>query len=251
MQRRNLLKLLMLETVALNFIYTGKLQAGTWSYQGETGTDFWGKLAPEFQLCRLGKAQSPINIESSVVTTDIGNLQLNYQATPLTIVNDGRTIKVTYQPGSSLTLDDQVYELLQFHFHQPSEHLILGKAAEMEAHFVHKNEATGDLVVLAVLMSQGEFNLALDSIWQKTLAGHRAKISDLTINALQLLPESRQYYRYQGSLTTPPCSEIVTWLVLKQPVSISQSQLTSFREIMGNNARPIQALNQRFLQEFN
>ncbi len=252
MQRRNLLKLLMLETVALNFIYTDKLQAGTWSYQGETGTDFWGELAPEFQLCRSGKAQSPINIES-VVTANAGSLQLNYQPTPLTIVNDGRTIKVTYQPGSSLTLDDRVYELLQFHFHQPSEHLILGKAAEMEVHFVHKNEATGDLVVLAVLMSQGELNLALDSIWQKiSLADHRAKVSDLTINALQLLPEnSRQYYRYQGSLTTPPCSEIVTWLVFKQPVSISKSQLTSFREIMSNNARPIQALNQRFLQEFN
>ena len=253
MQRRSLCKFLLVEAIALKCLNTGKAQASTWSYQGETGTDFWGELDPKFQTCRSGQAQSPINIEGSGFTLNVGSLDLNYQDTPLTIVNNGRTIRVDYQPGSSLTLDGQAYELLQFHFHQPSEHLISGKAAEMEAHFVHQNQATGNLVVLAVLMSKGEMSQALESIWQQIPRSdaQTSQVSDLTINALQLLPEnSRQYYRYQGSLTTPPCSEIVTWLVLKQPVSVSKAQLTRFLAVIGNNARPVQALNQRSLLQF-
>ncbi|MEO1670628.1 MAG: carbonic anhydrase family protein, partial [Cyanobacteria bacterium J06631_2] len=138
MKRRGLLKLLLLEAIALNFA-TNTTQASSWSYKGETGTDFWGELDPEFYTCRAGQAQSPINIEGSGFSLDVGQLDFDYQDTPLTIVNNGRTIRVDYQPGSSLTLDKQQYELLQFHFHQPSEHLVGGKAADMEAHFVHKN----------------------------------------------------------------------------------------------------------------
>ncbi|MEL6908695.1 MAG: carbonic anhydrase family protein [Cyanobacteria bacterium J06555_3] len=251
MKRRSLLKLLLLEAIALYFP-TNTAQASSWSYQGETGVDFWGELDPEFETCRAGQAQSPINIEGSGFSLDVGQLDFDYQDTSLTIVNNGRTIRVDYQPGSSLTLDKQQYELLQFHFHQPSEHLVGGKAADMEAHFVHKNQATGDLVVLAVLMSAGEANKALEKIWRRipNSDSRAERVSDLTINALQLLPEnSRRYYRYQGSLTTPPCSEIVTWLVLKQPVEISRSQIASFLTVVGNNARPVQALNQRTLSE--
>jgi len=261
MQRRNLLKFLLLEAIAFKCFNLGKAEASTWGYQGEMGTDFWGDIAPEFQTCSSGQAQSPINIptntppdiEGSGFTLNVGSLNLNYQDTPLTIVNNGRTIRVDYQPGSSLTLDGEVYELLQFHFHQPSEHLISGKAEAMEAHFVHRHQTTGDLVVLAVLMAEGKLNQALDSIWQQIPQSNSptSQVSDLTINALQLLPEnSRQYYRYQGSLTTPPCSEIVTWLVLKQPVSVSKSQLTRFFAAIGNNARPVQALNRRSLLQF-
>ena len=188
----------------------------------------------------MGQAQSPINIEGSGFSLDVGNLNFNYQDTPLKIINNDRTIRIDYQPGSKLTLDDLEYELLQFHFHQPSEHLLSGKAADMEAHFVHQNKETGDLVVLAVLMSEGETNKALDSIWQPiSISDSKVdRVSDLTINALQLLPEnSKLYYRYQGSLTTPPCSEIVTWLVLKQPVNISRSQIATFLNAIGTNAR--------------
>ncbi|MEL6495290.1 MAG: carbonic anhydrase family protein [Cyanobacteria bacterium J06623_7] len=252
MQRRSLLKFLSFEAIALT-INPGKSAASQWTYQGKTGTDYWGEIAPEFQTCGSGQAQSPINIEGSGFSLDVGRLDLNYQDTPLVIVNNGRTIRVDYEAGSSLTLDEQIYELIQFHFHQPSEHLIAGKAAAMEAHFVHRNSATGDLVVLAVLMAEGKANRVLESIWQRIPPSDTPaeKVADITINALQLLPEnSRKYYRYQGSLTTPPCSEIVTWLVLKQPVTVSKSQLTSFKQIIGNNARPVQALNQRLLQEF-
>ena len=253
MQRRSLLKFLLIEAIALNSI-VNKAIASEWSYEGETGADFWGELDPQFQTCRSGQAQSPINIEGSGFSLDVGSLDFNYQDTPLTIVNNGRTVRVDYQPGSSLTLEDKEYELVQFHFHQPSEHLIKGRAAAMEAHFVHRDRATGDLVVLAVLMSEGETNKALESIWRQISPSdsQAEKVADLTINALQLLPEnSRQYYRYRGSLTTPPCSEIVTWLVLKQPVSVSKSQLASFDRVIGNNARPVQALNQRSLLESN
>jgi carbonic anhydrase len=253
MERRSLFKILMGSAIALKSFNPGKAAASTWSYQGATGTDFWGDIAPEFQTCSSGQAQSPINIEGSGFTLNVGSLDLNYQDTPLAIVNNGHTVRVDYQPGSTLTLDGEVYELLQFHFHQPSEHLISGKGSAMEAHFVHRNQITGDLVVLAVLMAEGEMNKSLESIWQQILPADSpaAQISDLTINALQLLPEnSRQYYRYQGSLTTPPCSEIVTWLVLKQPVSVSKSQLTKFFGAIGNNARPVQALNRRTLSQF-
>ena len=252
MQRRSLLKFLLVEAIALN-LNTDKATSD-WSYKGETGTDFWGELDPQFQACRSGQAQSPINIEGSGFSLDVGSLDFNYQDTPLIIVNNGRTISVDYQPGSSLTLDDKEYELVQFHFHQPSEHLIKGRAAAMEAHFVHREGATGDLVVLAVLMSEGETNKALELIWRRILPSdsQAEKIADLTINALQILPEdSKRYYRYQGSLTTPPCSEIVTWLVLKQPISVSKSQLASFDRVIGNNARPVQALNKRSLLESN
>ena len=254
MKRRDLIKFLAVEAIAISCFKTDKAIASSWSYQGEGGTDFWGELDPGFQACGTGKAQSPINIEGSGYSLDVGSLDFNYQDTPLTIVNNGRTVRVDYQPGSSLILDGREYELLQFHFHQPSEHLISGRAASMEAHFVHQDRATGDLVVLALLMSEGKTNQALDFIWQQIPRSdtQTSKISDLTINALQLLPEdSKRYYRYQGSLTTPPCSEIVTWLVLKQPVEISRSQIASFLDVIGTNARPVQALNQRTLLESN
>ncbi len=249
MKRRDLLKSL-LEIIALSIIPIKKAQASKWSYGGETGSDFWGELDPEFQACNLGQAQSPINLESSV-DSNPGNLELNYQDTPLKIINNGRTIRVDYQPGSNLTLDGQEYELLQFHFHQPSEHLISGKALDMEAHFVHKNQVTGDLVVLAVLMSQGAINQALDRVWDKIPFGdNEEEASDLIINASNLLPENiSQYYCYKGSLTTPPCSEIVTWLVLKQPVEISKLQISRFLEVIGTNARPVQALNSRIVSK--
>ena len=240
----------MAETIALNILPLNKAQASQWSYQGETGADFWGNLDSDFEACSLGQSQSPINIESST-DSDLGSLELNYRDTPLKIINNNRTIRVDYQPGSNLTLDGREYELLQFHFHQPSEHLISGQAANMEAHFVHKNRETGDLAVLAVLMSEGKINQALKRVWDKIPFRERTEeVSDLIINASNLLPEDiDRYYRYQGSLTTPPCSEIVTWLVLKQPVEISKLQIDRFLKIIGNNARPVQPLNNRILSE--
>ena len=249
MQRRNLVKLLLIEIIAIcsNSWRIKQVSAAQWGYTGEIGSDFWGEIDPEFATCKVGEAQSPINVESTI-NLDIGNLSLNYQDTPLQIVNNGQTIRLDYQPGSSLTLDDQVYELLQFHFHQPSEHLISGKTFNMEAHFVHQNRANGELVVLAVLMSQGDINQDLDSIWQKIPVDNNgeSEVSDLVFNALQLLPSNKsQYYRYQGSLTTPPCSEIVTWIILKQPIKVSELQIARFISVIGTNARPVQALNKR------
>ncbi|MEM8829326.1 MAG: carbonic anhydrase family protein [Cyanobacteria bacterium P01_G01_bin.19] len=249
MRRRDLFRLLLAEAIALNFLPITKAIASTWSYTGKTGTGFWGELDPEFAACNLGQAQSPIDIESTT-SSRLSSLAINYQDTPLKIINNDRTIRVDYQPGSNLILDGQKYDLLQFHFHQPSEHLISGQAFDMEAHLVHKSQATGNLLVLAVLMSEGKINQALDRVWNKIPFGDRTEeASDLMINAANLLPENTsKYYRYQGSLTTPPCSEIVTWLILKQPVEISRLQIARFLEVIGNNARPIQAVNSRSIE---
>lgn len=246
MKRRNLLKFLVAEAICLNTFPTKIADASTWSYQSDTGTEFWGELDPKFTACNVGTAQSPIDLNSSV-KSNLGSLSLNYQDTPLNIINNKHTIRVDYQPGSYLVLDGQKYDLLQFHFHQPSEHLVSGKGFEMEAHFVHKSQDTEDLLVLAVLMSEGKINRALETVWDKIPFGDRSReVSDLTIDASKLLPENiNRYYRYQGSLTTPPCSENVTWLVLKQPIEVSDLQISRFLEVIGTNARPIQALNQR------
>ena len=244
--RRKILNYILI-SIASYILPIKKAIASDWSYQGETGASFWGKLAPEFKTCATGQAQSPIDLDSSVEQY-FGNLELDYKDTPLTIVNNNRTIRVNYAPGSSLTLDKRKYQLLQFHFHQPSEHLVSGKALAMEAHFVHRNMTTGDLLVLAVLMAQGNINRALDRVWDNIplQVDRPKKVSDLIINAANLLPENTDnYYRYQGSLTTPPCSENVTWLVLKKTVTISRLQRDRFLKLIGNNARPVQALNNR------
>ena len=254
MKRRSLSKSL-LGAIALNAVTVNKAGAATWSYTRKTGAEFWGELDLEYRLCSSGKAQSPIDLPNNMdVGSGNSNLKFNYLDTPLSIINNGRTIRVDYQPGSSITLDGRVYELLQFHFHQPSEHLISGEAAKMEAHFVHKNHNKGELLVLAVLMREGEANPVLDTIWQNIpqFSDRRSQRSNLTINALQLLPENtNRYYRYRGSLTTPPCSETVTWLILKQPIEVSKLQIARFLATIGTNARPVQALNQRSVSEFN
>ena len=254
MKRRSLLKSL-LGAIVINVVSTSEAGAVTWGYRGKTGAEFWGEIDLEYRLCSSGKAQSPIDLPTNMdLASDISNLKFNYRDTPLAIINNGRTIRVDYQPGSSITLDGRVYELLQFHFHQPSEHLILGEAAKMEAHFVHKNQDKGELVVLAVLMREGEANQALDAILQNIpqFSDRSFPGSNLTINALQLLPENtNRYYRYRGSLTTPPCSETVTWLILKQPIEVSKLQIARFLATIGTNARPVQALNQRSVSELN
>ena len=251
MKRRDLLNLLLSQAIVLTSLRVKKAWATDWSYRGATGSDFWGELDPKFETCVVGQAQSPIDLDG--VYSGFGDLVLDYRDTPLKITNNDRTIRIDPQPGSSLILDGQKYDLLQFHFHHPSEHLISGLAFEMEAHFVHQSQATEDLVVLAVLMSEGDINRALAEIWQRIPPSNRqTEVSDLIINACDLLPQNiDRYYRYSGSLTTPPCSENVTWLVLKQPVEISKSQRDRFLQVIGTNARPVQPLNQRRLLRSN
>lgn len=221
----------------------------TWGYIGKQGPENWGSLSDEFNICQAGNNQSPVNLESAV-DADLTPLKIDYKDSPLRIINNGHTIQVNYQPGSFLTLDDERYELLQFHFHHPSEHKVKGEALAMELHLVHKGEK-GNLAVIGVFLTEGQSNPTLQQIWKEmpNRKGSEKTISNIEINASELLPEDKDYYRYFGSLTTPPCSETVNWIVLKESVEISTSQVQRFAKVFPMNARPIQLVKKRFLLE--
>ena len=216
-----------------------------WSYGGTTGPDHWADLDKAFTACHVGHHQSPIDIRAPK-PADLPPIQFAYQPTPLHIVNNGHTIQVNYAPGSFITIGDKRYQLTQFHFHHPSEERINGKGFEMVAHLVHAN-AAGALAVVAVLLDPGAANPVIASLWQHfpTHEGPEQKLDDVQIDATGLLPQDRGYYTFTGSLTTPPCTEDVTWFVLKTPERISQNQANTFGKIYPRDARPIQPLYER------
>ncbi|KST61924.1 carbonic anhydrase [Mastigocoleus testarum] len=239
-------------TASLSFrasvLASNKTSKVHWGYIGEEGPGNWAKLSPEFSSCKSGRSQSPINIDSSAIGADLPELEVNYGNSPLKVINNGHTIQVNYEPGSFLTVDGESYELVQFHFHHPSEHKIDNESFPMELHLVHQNHQ-GAFAVLGVLLKQGEENKTLESIWKAIPNTQRGKeiSSDVTINATNLLPTDLNSYRYHGSLTTPPCSENVHWIVLQKPVEVSNLQVQTFAELFPMNARPVQSLNRRFL----
>ena len=216
-----------------------------WSYEGEAGPANWSRLDPNFVMCALGRNQSPIDL-SDLVEADLRPLKLDYRAGAAEIVNNGHTIQVNYAPGSTLAVDGRSYELKQFHFHAPSENRIRGRQFAMEGHLVHADK-DGNLAVLAVLLEEGAPNPLLASLWKAIPAragGKAALPAPLDVSAL--LPADVDYYRFSGSLTTPPCSEGVLWLVAKKPATVSKAQVAQFRGTMGfANNRPVQAINAR------
>lgn len=222
-----------------------------WGYEGAAGPEFWGDIKPDFLTCKAGKNQSPINIVKSNVKTDgLSPLQQNYQASPITMLNNGHTVQFAYAPGSSLTLDGKEYKLLQFHFHTPSEEQIDGKNFAMDAHFVHKS-AEGKLAVIGLLFQVGAENPNLKELWNKLPATGDTIKSSATLSAKSFMPADLSYWTFDGSLTTPPCSEEVKWIVLKNPVTLSEAQLKTFRSIFPMNARPVQPLNGREVKSSN
>ncbi|MBI5345479.1 MAG: carbonic anhydrase family protein, partial [Deltaproteobacteria bacterium] len=173
------------------------------------------------------------------------DIAFSYKKSTLNIVNNGHTIQVNYDKGSSIKVDGMDYELVQFHFHNPSEHTVSGKAFANEMHLVHRN-AKGGLAVVGVLIEAGKEAASFKDIWANLPGKADEKRSlHVTINADELLPKARTFYRYTGSLTTPPCSEGVTWLVLKTPVQMSEAQLKAFNDIFKVNNRPVQPVNDR------
>jgi carbonic anhydrase len=219
-----------------------------WSYKGEGGPESWGELSADFRVCSLGLEQTPIDLKDSI-RAETGLVQASFQPMPLTILNNGHTIQVNCAPGSRTDVSGRSFELLQFHFHHPSEHLLSGRATEMELHFVHKGPE-GQLAVLGVFIRVGQENAALAPIWaaMPREAGE-PKAVDAKIDPNTLLPSGRQYFRYKGSLTTPPCSEGVLWTVFKEPIEASAEQIRQFAELFPVNARPVRPLNSRFLLE--
>lgn len=229
---------------------TAKDDKPHWGYDGSNGAQAWGDLEPGFAACKLGKFQSPIDIrDQEAKKAPLPPIRFGYAAAPAEVVNNGHTIQVNLPAGGTVGLADGEYKLLQFHFHTPSEEKINGKPYPMVAHLVHQ-DATGKLAVVAVLMKEGKDNAALKPVFDK-LPGKEGDKRALpsTLNLTGLLPAARAYYRFKGSLTTPPCSEDVSWQVLKQPVEISKAQLDAFRKLYPMNARPTQPLNGRTVEQ--
>jgi len=218
-----------------------------WGYSGAEGPAKWGDLSPAYELCKTGNQQSPVDI-SDTQRASMAALKVDYKATPLHVVNNGHTIQVNYGKGSVLRLGHSEYQLLQFHFHSPSENTAGGKPYDMEVHFVHKDQ-NGHLGVLGVFMKKGLHNVALGKIWAHlpTKAHGEMKVKDVVINGRDLLPDNHDYYRFVGSLTTPPCSEGVQWHVMKTPIEVSGGQIQAFLDIVGKNARPVQKLGHRLM----
>jgi len=221
-----------------------------WSYAGDTGPAKWGTLEPEFRSCALGKSQSPIDIRDDVAhKAQLPAVEFAYEPSALRIIDNGHTIQVNYAPGSFFTVGGRRYELVQFHFHRPSEEQINDKGHDMVAHLVHK-DSEGHLAVVAVLLDAGSANPLVKTLWSHLPKEKNAEtaVDTVKIDATSLLPQDRSYYTFKGSLTTPPCSEGVTWFVLRHPTSVSVDQIARFAAVYPMNARPVQPLNGREIE---
>jgi carbonic anhydrase len=219
-----------------------------WGYTGHGNPAEWGELSEKYRMCKDGQNQSPINIVvSDSKDTDLKDIAFSYKAKSNSIINNGHTIQVNIDNGSNLQIDGKTFELKQFHFHTPSENQIDGKNFPLEAHFVHLDK-DNNIAVVALMFEDGAKNEALEKVWSK-MPQKADKKTDLTLNTDDvnaLLPKEKDYYRFSGSLTTPPCSEGVRWFVLKKPVSISKEQVEKFLHVMHHpNNRPIQNINAR------
>ncbi len=215
-----------------------------WTYEGEEGPEHWDELDETYAVCGTGQNQSPIDIESPTAG-DLANISFHYQPSAVNIFNNGHTVQVNHDAGSSIELDGVRYETVQFHYHTPSEHTLDGKAFAAEFHIVHKS-ADGNLAVVGILLKEGAEN----SAYQPFISNLPAEKSDVTdagvkINAAELLPAVQTTYRYNGSLTTPPCTEGVSWLLMTNPVELSAAQLDALENLFEDNNRPVQPLDGR------
>lgn len=216
-----------------------------WGYEGEAGPAHWGDLSPEFAACGSGREQSPVDIPRAAPLNP-GDLRFDYRPSMVAIANNGHSIQVTYEAGSTLAAGDARYSLVQFHLHASSEHMLGGAYAPMELHLVHQ-DAGGRIAVAGVLLVEGAHNAAYEPMLahMPSQVGEANVIDGTTVDAGALLPTDRAYYRYHGSLTTPPCTEGVAWFVLSEPVELSAAQIAAFRVLYDGNNRPVQPLNGR------
>jgi carbonic anhydrase len=225
-----------------------------WHYEGETGPGNWGKLSAKFAACGEGRTQSPIDISNPVRSTS-PELKTSFLPATLRIahhehladgLNSGHTIQINYAGADTLTIGGASYQLAQYHFHAPSEHAVAGRQFPMEMHMVHK-AADGQLAVIATFIEEGARNLAFEPVWSNLPArkGAETHYPAVNVDVDALLPTVRTTYHYDGSLTTPPCSEGVAWIVMTTPIELSNEQITAFTRLVNGNNRPVQPLNGR------
>jgi carbonic anhydrase len=225
-----------------------------WTYDGATGAEHWSDLDPEYAACNAGGEQSPIDIRN-VEITELPALRFEYKSGPLKyLINNGYTIRVNYHDapgsGSFLVAAGKRYQLTQFHFHRPSEEYIQGKPYAMEVHLMHV-ASDGKVAGVAVLLKAGGANGTIQQIWEHMprTKGKEEEIAGVEVTPAGLLPNDAAYYTYMGSLTAPPCSEGVTWFVLKTPVDISPEQVNAFAKLYPHDVRPLQPINGRVVKE--
>ncbi len=231
-------------------------EAVHWDYDGDEGPARWGQLSAGFSACATGRSQSPIDLPSvkpsalDPMTTEFNpaDLETHPDERPEQVLDNGHTIQVDFPDGDSLVVGGERFRLVQLHFHAPSEHTVAGRGLPMEMHLVHRSDS-GVLAVLGVLIAEGSRNPAYDPIFELLPREVTADedLSGLTLDLEGMLPKRRVAYRYAGSLTTPPCSEGVRWLVLAEPVELSADQIATFVEIYDHNNRPTQPLHGRSL----
>ncbi len=244
--------------VSTFFIVGAALASGGahWSYGGHDGPEHWGDLSHDYAACKEGKKQSPINI-SSTENTKLSRINFSYSAEPKEILNNGHTVQVNMKKGSYISVAGKKYNLLQFHFHAPSEHTIDGQPADMVAHFVHQAK-DGQLGVVGVLFKKAVKNtkgintqasVTFAKLWKymPKNAGDKNAIA-AGVTAAKLLPIKTPYYHYSGSLTTPPCSENVNWMVLQNSVSVTAEVIDAFSAVIHKNVRPVQAQHGRIIE---
>jgi carbonic anhydrase len=223
-----------------------------WSYtEPGTGPDTWAQLKPEFSACATGERQSPVHIqEAGTLQGPAEPLVFDYQPSSGSVVNNGHTIQVDLDGNNTLTVRGSSYKLVQFHFHHPAEEKVNYKGFAMVAHLVHKN-AEGQLAVVAVLIDPGMANALVNKVWTHMPLDvkDRVRVPEALFDMKELLPQDARYYQFMGSLTTPPCTEGVLWMVMKQPMTVSREQLKLFSQLFPMNARPTQALNGRVVRE--
>ena len=198
-----------------------------WTYDGETGAARWGELDPSFAVCAEGAQQSPVDLAGPILA-GTGSLNIQWQPSEAYVVDNGHTIQVDVAEGSSIILEGRRFSLLQFHFHLPSEHMVDGDGFPMEVHFVHQ-AAEGDLAVVGVFMGTGESPSAIERIWGAIPVSAEPAATLPELDPRTLLPEEQGYFRYAGSLTTPPCSEVVSWVVMTEPISVSPAHAARLR----------------------
>ena len=224
--------------------------AVVWDYTGRGSPDAWGRLKPEFATCANGTRQSPIDIRDGI-KVELAPIRFDYQPGAFGVIDDGHTVQVNVAPGSSIEVLGRRYALVQFHFHRPSEERIDGKPFDMVVHLVHR-DSEGRIAIVAVLLERGSAQKVVQNVWNNLPLEQGVELAAPgALNPNELLPDERSYYTYMGSLTTPPCSEGVLWMVMKTPVPISAEQIAVFAHLYPMNARPIQPAGGRLIKESN
>jgi len=222
-----------------------------WDYEGKRGALAWGKLDPAYKTCSQGHEQSPIDIRGARLNTNLKPIEFHYISGPVTLENNGHTIVVHVDPGSYIVANGIRYDLVQFHFHHPSEEAVKGKLSAMVVHLVHKS-ADGKLAVIAVRLAEdrGDANAVLATLWPHlpVKTGQSEKVTDM-VSPAGFIPADPGYWTYMGSLTTPPCTEDVRWFVYEQVISLSREQLRMFGALFKVNSRPLQDIHGRRVRQ--